>query len=94
MNILFFLTDDHGQWASSPYWGEGLVTPALQWLADHGTTFDRAYTPCPVCSPARSTVFTGCYPSTHGIHDYLQEHEDRTPTQTIEGQRTLPQFLR
>ena len=32
-NILVFLSDDHGQWASPPYGNSELVTPTLDYLA-------------------------------------------------------------
>lgn len=72
-NILVLITDDHGQWASSPYGATDLHTPSMQFLADEGARLDRAYTPCPVCSPARACFWTGRYPSAHGIHDWIDE---------------------
>ena len=41
-------------------------TPSLDRLAREGTEFTRAYTPSPVCTPARASIITGQYPSTHG----------------------------
>jgi arylsulfatase A-like enzyme len=35
----------------------------------------KAFTPTPVCSPARASFFTGRLPSQHGLHDYLLETE-------------------
>jgi uncharacterized sulfatase len=40
------------------------VTPNLDRLAGEGTTFENAYTACPVCTPARGAIFTGRTP--HG----------------------------
>lgn len=34
-------------------------TPNLDALAARGTRFDRAYTPCPICVPARAALATG-----------------------------------
>jgi len=45
----------------------GLKTPNLDRLAAGGTKFDRAYNCQPVCSPARSAIFTGLYPHTNGV---------------------------
>lgn len=42
-------------------------TPAIDALAAEGTVFDNAYTSCPVCSPARSSLQSGLYPSRVGI---------------------------
>ena len=39
------------------------TTPFLDSLAATGTDFRRAYTPMPVCAPARVSLFTGRYPS-------------------------------
>lgn len=37
-------------------------TPTLDWLADEAVIFDNAYTPSPVCVPARQCMATGKYP--------------------------------
>ncbi len=72
-NILVFLTDDQGRWAQQPYGNPDVKTPNMSWLAEHGTKMTRAYTTCPVCSPARASFFTGRMPSQHGIQDWLYE---------------------
>ena len=72
-NILLFLTDDHGQWANGCYGNSELQTPNLDRLAAEGARFADAFTPCPVCSPARACLLTGRTPSQVGIHDWLQE---------------------
>ncbi len=36
-------------------------------FASEGVRFERAYSVCPLCSPARSSMMTGVYPSSHGI---------------------------
>jgi len=43
----------------------------MDWLAATGTRYANAYTPCPVCSPARASFWTGKIPSAHGIHDHI-----------------------
>lgn len=46
--------------------GDGVVrTPHLDWLASGGVVFDNAYTPSPICVPARQCVFSGQYPPTN-----------------------------
>ena len=44
----------------------GLQTPNLDRIAAGGVRFDRAYTCQPVCTPARSAIFTGLYPHSNG----------------------------
>ena len=72
-NILLFLTDDHGDWATGCYGNRELQTPTLDALAATGTRFENAYTPTPVCSPARACLLTGKTASQVGIHDWLEE---------------------
>lgn len=44
----------------------GLQTPNLDRLAAEGVRYERAYTTQPVCTPARSAMFTGTYPHSNG----------------------------
>jgi arylsulfatase A-like enzyme len=78
-NILVLMTDDHGQWASHCYGNRELSTPNMDYLAETGARMQNAYTPCPVCSPARASFWTGRLPSQHGIHDWIQEDGDTRP---------------
>lgn len=87
--ILVFLTDDHGHWAGNCLGTPLIESPNLDYLADTGTRFTNAFTPCPVCSPARASFFTGKLPSAHGIHDYLAEPGQYTDHPALKGQRTL-----
>lgn len=72
-NILVVLSDDHAQWALGCYGNEQVRTPSLDYLADTGVVMTSAFTPTPVCSPARASFWTGRLPSQHGVHDYLAE---------------------
>jgi len=74
-NILLFLTDDHGTWATGCYGNSEVYSPTFDTLAENGTRFDHAYTPSPVCSPARACLLTGRTPSQVGIHDWLEERD-------------------
>ena len=42
-------------------------TPHLDALAATGCIFDAAYTPSPVCMPARASLASGLYPHAHGF---------------------------
>jgi arylsulfatase A-like enzyme len=44
-------------------------TPALDRLAAEGTLFEHAFTPVPSTFPSHSSLFTGLYPASHGVHD-------------------------
>ena len=75
-NILVFQTDDHGQWAANCYGTRDLHSPNMDRLAETGVRMTRAFTPSPVCSPARASFFTGRFPSQHGIHDWINESDE------------------
>ena len=69
-NIVFIMTDQHSADALSCRMGDRyLKTPALDRLAARGTFFSRAYTPNPLCMPARNSIFTGRYPHETGVTD-------------------------
>lgn len=63
--VVLIFTDSQGANALGCY-GAPLDTPHLDRLAAEGLRFERAYTTCPVCSPARGGLFTGIYPHTNG----------------------------
>jgi len=64
-NILL-ITSDQQHYSTLGVINPRIKTPALDRLAAEGTRFTRAYCPNPVCSPSRSSIITGLYPSVHG----------------------------
>ena len=64
-NILL-ITSDQQHWNTLGYRFPEVQTPNLDRLAAQGTVFNRAYCPNPTCSPTRSSIITGKYPSQHG----------------------------
>lgn len=66
-NILFIFTDQHRVDTMGCYGSKICRTPHLDALAGESVVFDRAYTVCPICSPARASVQTGLYPAHHGM---------------------------
>jgi arylsulfatase A-like enzyme len=93
-NILIFFTDDHGQWANGCYGSEHVHSPTIDSLAASGTKLTHAFTPSPVCSPARASFFTGLLPSQYGIHDYIGGGDglpDGHPS--LRDQTTIAQLL-
>ena len=45
--------------------GKGF-TPNIDSIAGEGVRFNRAFCSCPLCVPARGSLFTGTYPNTNG----------------------------
>jgi choline-sulfatase len=66
-NILFLMTDHTNAQALAP--GSQCLTPNLDALANEGIRFGRCYTTNAICSPARASLMTSLYPSTHGRWD-------------------------
>jgi choline-sulfatase len=69
-NIVFIMTDQQSADAMSCRMGDRyLKTPAMDRLAARGTLFTKAYSPNPLCMPARNSIFTGRYPHETGVTD-------------------------
>lgn len=64
-NILL-ITSDQQHFDTIGAVNKEIKTPNLDRLVKMGTTFDRAYTVNPTCTPSRATLITGKYPSQHG----------------------------
>lgn len=64
-NILL-ITSDQQHWDTIGAFNPEIHTPNLDRLVREGTAFGRAYCPNPTCTPSRSSIITGMYPSQHG----------------------------
>ncbi len=68
-NILVVLSDQQ-RWDAVDCYGAPLVrglTPNLDRMARDGVRFQHAFTPQPVCAPARACLQTGRYATEHGV---------------------------
>ena len=66
-NILLIMTDQQ-QAKLRKAAGYSIDTmPNLDALGQSGVDFERCYTPNPTCAPARTSLFTGRYPSAHKV---------------------------
>lgn len=83
---ILLITTDQQHHTATGRGTPGLSTPAIDSIAADGMVFDRAYCNNPLCSPSRSTIITGEYPSSHGCWTIgVKLDEDR---------RFLPDLLR
>ena len=96
LNVVFFMTDDHGAWALGSDKCEEMHTPNLDRLAAEGTQFTRAYACTPVCSPSRATYYTGKLPSHHGVQDFLLSDDTRgeASRRFLDGHTTFADVLK
>lgn len=67
-NILVFFTDQQRADSIGCYGQPMQTTPNLDRMAGRGLRCTRAFTPNPVCGPARASLQTGRYPSVTGNH--------------------------
>ena len=66
-NVLLLMTDQQGLDTISALGCPHTQTPAIDSLVRRGTSFLQSYTANPLCSPARSSIFTGRTPSEAGV---------------------------
>jgi len=66
-NVLFIMTDHTNAQAVAP--ASQCIKPNLDALAREGVRFGRCCTTNAICSPARASLMTATYPSTHGVWD-------------------------
>jgi arylsulfatase len=70
-NVLLVMTDQQrGDCLGVDEHSRGVLTPNLDELAAAGTRFARAYSSCPICTPARRSLLSGQSPATHGVLSY------------------------
>lgn len=59
-NVLFLCSDQHNKSMIGCYGNSVVKTPNLDALAEDGVRFTNAYSPNPICVPARACIATGC----------------------------------
>ncbi|MFO7956213.1 MAG: sulfatase-like hydrolase/transferase [Candidatus Brocadiia bacterium] len=82
-NVLIIVTDQQRADTIAALGNSVIKTPALDGLVRAGTSFTRAYTPAPICSPTRVSMVTGLPPHVHRFtdHDWWHhEPEDDPPS--------------
>lgn len=70
-NILLIYSDQHRFDSLGCHGHPQVQTPNLDRLARDGADFPHAFTPAPICVPARCSLLSGQYPAAHGvIHNF------------------------
>jgi arylsulfatase A-like enzyme len=67
LNILLILTDQQQCDTIGAYGNRIISTPNIDSLASDGVLFQRAYTTCPLCAPARASLFSSLPISCTGL---------------------------
>jgi len=79
-NIVLIMTDQQTRDALSCAGNKWVHTPAMDRIAAAGTRYTRAYCAYPVCSPSRSSVFTGVLPHAAGVMENGKPIRQGLPT--------------
>lgn len=83
-NILLVITDHQAFYRHHRPGEFHYKWPRFEQLCAEGVRFGRAYSVCPLCTPARASMMTGIYPSRHGLI-WNTERKDG-PHEFCEGQ--------
>ncbi len=68
-NIVWIVLEDQSPNFFPMYGDHTVKLPAIETLAEQSIIYENAYSPAPVCAPARSSIITGMYPTTLGTHN-------------------------
>ncbi|MAT15971.1 MAG: N-acetylgalactosamine 6-sulfate sulfatase [Planctomyces sp.] len=93
-NILWIVADDLGYGDLGCYGATDMRTPALDQLAADGLRFTNFYANCPVCSPTRASLMTGCYPDRVGVPGVIRTHADNSWGWLVPGRTLIGDHLR
>lgn len=74
------MADQLTPFLTGAYGHKVVKTPNLDKLVEEGIRFDAAYTPCPLCTPARASLMTGKYASSLGCYDNASPFSSEEPT--------------
>lgn len=86
-NILWISTHDTSAWNYGCYGDTYSNTPNIDLLAREGVRYTNAFTAGPICSPSRTSIYTGMHPTTLGTHHH------RSAVIRPDGVELLPKML-
>ncbi|MFO7975475.1 MAG: sulfatase [Candidatus Hydrogenedentota bacterium] len=70
-NFVIVFTDDQGYRDVGCFGAEGFETPNLDRMSAEGVRFTDFYSAAPSCTPSRTALITGCYPTRVGLPHVL-----------------------
>ncbi len=78
-DVVFLVLDSMRKDRVSLYGHDRETTPTLERLADDATVYENAYTPAPWTLPSHCSMFTGRFPSEHGITNGFTDRNLQLP---------------
>jgi len=79
-NVIYIFSDEHRGQAMTHLGDANLRTPAMDRLAAEGVSFRRAYSNCPICTPARGTVFSGRHAHSGPVSGFFDCYKPAAPS--------------
>ena len=74
INIIYIMVDQQRFDMLGAYGNDIVKTPNIDSLRKDGMLFSNAFTPTALCGPARTSIFTGRVPTTHGVVRNAEEN--------------------
>jgi arylsulfatase A-like enzyme len=93
-NVLLIIVDDLGFADLSCIGSNDMQTPNADQLFKDSLRLNRLYANCPVCSPTRASVLTGCYPDRVGVPGVIRTHDINSWGYFSPITETLPEHLK
>ncbi len=93
-NILWIIPEDVSPWMA-PYGDTTVKTPTIDKMANEGVTFLKAFANVPICSPVRSSLMTGRWAVSTGVHNHRRSRDSkgRDAIYLEEGTKALPSIF-
>jgi len=73
-NVLLISSDQHNAEILGCMGNPVVRTPHIDSIAADGSVFTQAFTPLPICTPARTSIFTGLACKHHGVYHNINMH--------------------
>lgn len=93
-NLLVILSDDQGRGDYGAFGTPDIRTPAIDRLFREGMDLRNFRANCPVCSPTRAALLTGCYPDRVGVPGVIRTHPENSWGLLSRRAALLPQVLK
>jgi arylsulfatase A-like enzyme len=75
-NLIVILSDDQRRGDYGTFGTPDIRTPTIDRLFREGMNLRNFPASCPVCSPTRATLLTGCYPDRVGVPGVIRTHAE------------------
>jgi arylsulfatase A-like enzyme len=93
-NLIVILSDDQGRGDYGAFGTPDIRTPAIDRLFREGMDLRNFHANCPVCSPTRAALLTGCYPDRVGVPGVIRTDAENSWGFLSPRAVLLPQVLK